>query len=588
LTDLFRSAAEQARLAQRLSAVADILAAPASAGVVRKGAGSLLDLCVRATQENPSPDRVWLLCAGVFGAYPGADDVRAAVRYLQLNSPSSAAAWLLNRATVVEAAIANERWLTLREEARAQRASVPTATHASKARTRARAAAVQLTIRVPALKGVFQMGRRGFQSARARSSTVTLRIRRRLWPDAPSGAPPDGPEARDARRGEFRVVTDRVVIDVDHSARHDLHTGIQQVVRQTLPLWERDHPILAVAWTLDRAAWRTLTPSERHRAIHRGGDYQPRPDQPPYVAIPWRTVVVLPETPPHRAAGRLAALAEFSGNTVVAVGYDCIPVVSGDLVPASEAARFAHYLTVLKHSRRVAGVSRSATAEFAGFAAALPAQGLPGPNILECSLPGGPNHPVRAESAPLHPPLVICVGTLEPRKNHLALLYAAERLWRDGLTFQLLLVAASGWDNEVSAAIKHLQRAGRLITMRYSPPDLEVEAAYRAARFTVLVSLHEGYGLPVAESLAWGTPVITCNYGSTREIAAGGGAFLIDPRDDEALVAAMRRLLTDDDLHQSLQQEARGRAVRTWEQYAADLWDHLVGPELPNPMGQNQ
>jgi glycosyltransferase involved in cell wall biosynthesis len=111
-----------------------------------------------------------------------------------------------------------------------------------------------------------------------------------------------------------------------------------------------------------------------------------------------------------------------------------------------------------------------------------------------------------------------------------------------------------------------------------------VELAYRTARFSVLPSLHEGYGLPVAESLAWGTPVITTSYGSTQQVASSGGALLIDPRDDEALVHAMRRLLTDDHLLRTLQQQARNRPTRTWEQYASELWDHLVRPELTTPV----
>jgi glycosyltransferase involved in cell wall biosynthesis len=381
------------------------------------------------------------------------------------------------------------------------------------------------------------------------------------------------------------VVTDQVVVDVDHSARHDLHTGIQQVVRRTLPIWERDHPILPVAWTNDRAAWRTLTIPERQRVLRRGLKSYAGPARPLVLVVPWRTVVVLPETPPEEACGRLAALAQYSGNKIVAVGHDCIPVVSADLVPASETQRFARYLTVLKYAAGIAGVSHSATTEFAGFAAALPAQGLPGPAVSECllaieSLSGGDEPTPR----PPDPPLLVCVGSLEPRKNHLSLLYAADRLWREGLQFQILLIAGSGWGDEVPARIRQLQQAGRPITTRRSATDGEVQAAYRAARFSILPSLHEGYGLPVAESLACGTPVITTNYGSTREIAAGGGALLIDPRDDETLVDAMRRLLTDDALLETLRHQARTRPSRTWEHYAADLWDHLVRPALAASM----
>ena len=90
---------------------------------------------------------------------------------------------------------------------------------------------------------------------------------------------------------------------------------------------------------------------------------------------------------PRYAADRLAALAQYSGNALVAVGYDCIPVVSADLVPAAESERFPRYLSALKFARRIAGISTSAAVEFGGFASALPAQGLTPPIVFECRLP---------------------------------------------------------------------------------------------------------------------------------------------------------------------------------------------------------
>ncbi len=100
------------------------------------------------------------------------------------------------------------------------------------------------------------------------------------------------------------------------------------------------------------------------------------------------------------------------------------------------------------------------------------------------------------------------------------------------------------------------------------------------ARFSVFPSLLEGFGLPVAESLASGTPVITSRYGSMAEIARGGGALLVDPRDVDDLERQMRRLLTDDELLERLRDEARSRDFGTWDQYAHDVWSFLVGEEL--------
>ena len=75
-----------------------------------------------------------------------------------------------------------------------------------------------------------------------------------------------------------------------------------------------------------------------------------------------------------------------------------------------------------------------------------------------------------------------------------------------------------------------------------------LEDSYRSARFTVFVSVHEGYGLPVAESLARRTPALVTDFGSIKEIGLDGGTLFVDPRDDEQICAGMRRLLVDDDL----------------------------------------
>jgi hypothetical protein len=61
---------------------------------------------------------------------------------------------------------------------------------------------------------------------------------------------------------ELQVLPGAVVVDVDHSAQHNLHTGIQQVVRNTVPHWDRDHDVTLVAWAEGWVAERLLTPAE--------------------------------------------------------------------------------------------------------------------------------------------------------------------------------------------------------------------------------------------------------------------------------------------------------------------------------------
>jgi glycosyltransferase involved in cell wall biosynthesis len=174
-------------------------------------------------------------------------------------------------------------------------------------------------------------------------------------------------------------------------------------------------------------------------------------------------------------------------------------------------------------------------------------------------------------------PMVLVVGSHEPRKNHRAVLHAAELLWREGLNFSLLFVGGNSWNSErFTRALHDLQAAGRPVHAVRALTDDLLRAAYTIAYCTLFPSFNEGFGLPVAESIASGTPVITSNFGSMREIAEPGGALLVDPRDDHDIARALRKLLTDDALRASLARETRARPERTWEDYAEQSWDYLV------------
>ncbi|WP_028046882.1 glycosyltransferase family 1 protein [Cellulomonas sp. URHE0023] len=380
---------------------------------------------------------------------------------------------------------------------------------------------------------------------------------------------------------EMDVVVGGVVVNVDFCARHDIHTGIHRVVRETLPRWARDHEHVATANVDSYGALRTLAPRELQRVFDYAGDSRPDPAAEgayqPRLVVPWRGVLVIPEIPDPRFGPALASLAELSGNAVTLIGYDMIPVVSADLRPHVDAVRFGHYLTVVKHAARVAGISVSATTEFAGFAHAVTAQGLPGPEVLEVVLPADVPPPAPAKAKAAGRPRVLCVGSHEPHKNHRTVLYAAERLWREGLDFELEFIGGPGWQSESFVAhLADVVASGRPLVDRGRVSDEELWQAYRDARFTVFLSVHEGFGLPVVESLACGTPVVTTDFGSMAEIAEDGGCRTVDPLDDDAVTEAMRRLLVDDDEVRRLRQEALRRPVRTWDDYAADLWDVLA------------
>jgi glycosyltransferase involved in cell wall biosynthesis len=116
---------------------------------------------------------------------------------------------------------------------------------------------------------------------------------------------------------------------------------------------------------------------------------------------------------------------------------------------------------------------------------------------------------------------VLAVGTLEPRKNLSRVVEAAASAGRE-----LRVVGARGWGGVAVPGW-----TGRV-------DDGELARLYRGARCAVYASLYEGFGLPVLEAMASGTPVVTSAGGATEEIA-GGAAVLVDPTDVEAIAAGI-------------------------------------------------
>jgi glycosyltransferase involved in cell wall biosynthesis len=172
-------------------------------------------------------------------------------------------------------------------------------------------------------------------------------------------------------------------------------------------------------------------------------------------------------------------------------------------------------------------------------------------------------------------PLVLCVGTLEGRKNHAALLSACETLWRGGRRFRLRLVGMANAETGARAVREagRLRRAGFPLEWRGAASDRELAASYAECSFTVYPSLLEGFGLPVLESLAYHRPCVCSGLNAMAEIARDGGCAAIGEPSPENLARGIAALLDDPGLHARLARESAARKIRSWPDYAAAFRD---------------
>jgi glycosyltransferase involved in cell wall biosynthesis len=170
----------------------------------------------------------------------------------------------------------------------------------------------------------------------------------------------------------------------------------------------------------------------------------------------------------------------------------------------------------------------------------------------------------------------LCVGTLEPRKNLARVLTAHGRLCRQFPDFPALrLVGAAGWGNgEVESVLSGHPDPGRVVRLGYCS-DEELMVEYRRARALVFCSLYEGFGLPIAEAMHHGCPIL-CSAGTALAEVAGGAATLVDPLEVGEIESGMHRLAEDGGLCARLSLRGKQRAGNfTWAGCARRTIDAL-------------
>ena len=166
---------------------------------------------------------------------------------------------------------------------------------------------------------------------------------------------------------------------------------------------------------------------------------------------------------------------------------------------------------------------------------------------------------------------LLCVGTLEPRKNVNAAIAAFGKLpCTERKRWPLVLVGMRGWlTTSTEDQLASLVQSGSVRVLGYVDDD-DLACLCAAARMLIYPSLYEGFGLPPLEAMASGTPVISSNASSLPEVVGEAG-IQVDPHDVDALHEGIRRLTEDDALWDALRSKGLARAARfSWRRCAQE------------------
>lgn len=369
---------------------------------------------------------------------------------------------------------------------------------------------------------------------------------------------------------------------VDHTSRFERNTGIQRCVRSIAtaligtgePLrpvvWNREQEVLEAASSLALAHLNCWSgPDARSWAPV---DWR----QPKSAAFDdWLLIVELVSGPHQPSSQQLRAAADRYGLRLAWVFHDAIPLRLAHLYGAS-ARRTAEfhcaYMAGLAEADLVLANSHTTAAHLCAFLkqkhlASGHLQALP----LAEEFSGVHRCPQAEPRSISEPQRFLCVGSLEPRKNHVALLKAIAALdAEDNFPAELVLV---GWPND-GRVVDFVQRSLQLnLQLRWEADvdDARLLELYRWCDATVLPSFEEGFGLTVAESLWHRRPCLCSGEGALGELAAAGGCYTLATHHWRSLAAGLQHWLQDPEIRIKVLKRLQHRPLRTWRDYSREL-----------------
>ncbi|WP_342116628.1 glycosyltransferase [Pseudoduganella sp. OTU4001] len=392
-------------------------------------------------------------------------------------------------------------------------------------------------------------------------------------------------------------VAPQLLVDVSATARDDLKTGIQRVVRaqlmQLMHVETTDYQVLPVYLTDEGGRWHYRY-ARRYEHTLLGTDSFGVVDE--EVRVNAGDVFYSPDFFPGAVteAARVGVYKRWraAGVSVNFLVHDLLPVLRPDFFPPGTDKVFAAWLSaVADNADRLVCISAAVADETrAWLTAQAPRRALPEMAVvhhgadIDASQPstGMPDDAPATLADIASAPSFLMVGTIEPRKGHMQALDAFEKLWSEGADVRLVIVGGEGWKGvpdenrrtipAIMARLSAHPELGKRLHWLRGVSDEYLDAIYQASACLLVPSEGEGFGLPLIEAARHGKPIIARDIPVFREVAQEH-AHYFNGSDGADLAQAMRGWL---------QLQAEGKAAssegmpwQTWADNVRQLTDKL-------------
>lgn len=377
----------------------------------------------------------------------------------------------------------------------------------------------------------------------------------------------------------------RIYYWIEHTVDFYKNTGIQRVARQLARgLLELGVEVVPVKWDSDHRKFTTISDKELDYFAQWNGPkreaWSPFTQSPSEVRANW---FFMPELPLNRSQKERATILDYAatlGLKSAAVFYDAIPWKMRALYPEEFSTAHKEYLEDLQRYDLVLPISEYSREDLLEFLG----RRLPRPKNLEerikaAILPGEfPESPRVQQVGESRGEAIrfLCVGTVEPRKNHVVLLKAFEKAQKRARHPLHLTIVGRTTDPGYADVVRTHLSNDPAIVWEDNADDERLAQLQNGCDATVYPSVEEGFGLPILESLWHAKPCICANFGAMKEVAEGGGCLMVDVRSVDELSEAIVRVADDRKLRLSLAQEATRLRFKSWREYASEVAAYMA------------